>query len=110
MITLGRFDINYAVNTLAPYCVAPRVGHLEELQRIFGYLKLHPRGMLLIDLSEPFCRQQATFHRDCDWSEYFPDAEEDIPLKNLLPSTALQSKLLHMLMQIMQEILLPVAL
>ena len=57
MITLGRFDINYAVNTLAQYCVSPRVGHLEELQRIFGYLKLHPRGMLLIDLSEQFCRQ-----------------------------------------------------
>ena len=57
MITLGQFDINYAVNTLAQYCVAPHVGHLEELQRIFGYLKLHPRGMLLIDLSEQFCRQ-----------------------------------------------------
>ena len=28
MITLGRFDINYAVNTLAQYCVAPRLGHL----------------------------------------------------------------------------------
>ena len=24
MITLGRFDINYAVNTLAQYCVAPQ--------------------------------------------------------------------------------------
>ena len=34
VITLGRFDINYAVNTLAQYCVAPRKGHLEALQRI----------------------------------------------------------------------------
>ena len=46
MITLGRFDTNYAVNTLAQYyCVAPRLGHLKALQRIFGYLKQHPRGM-----------------------------------------------------------------
>ena len=81
MITLGRFDINYAANTLAQYCVAPRLGHLQALQRIFGYLKLHPRGMLLIDNSFPSCRNQATFHRHCDWSEYFPDALEDVPPK-----------------------------
>ena len=85
MITLGRFDINYAVYILAQYCVASRVGHLEELQRIFVHLKLHPRDMLLIDLSELFCRKQATFHCDCDWSEYFPDPEEDIPLKSPTP-------------------------
>ena len=41
--------------------------------------------MLLIDSSDPFCRKQATFHRDCDWNEYFPDAEEDIPLKSPEP-------------------------
>ena len=34
---------------------------------------------------QPFCRKQATFHRDCDWGEYFPDAEEDIPLKSSTP-------------------------
>ena len=51
----------------------------------FWLLQLHPRGMLLIDSSEPFCRQQATFHRDCDWSEYFSDAEDDIPLKSPTP-------------------------
>ena len=85
MITLGRFDINYAVNTLAQYCVAPRLGHLQALQRIFGYLKQHPQGMLLIDTSFPSCRHQAKFHRDCDWTEYFPDALEDIPSKSPPP-------------------------
>ena len=73
------------MNTLAYYCVAPRIGHFEESQRIFGYLKIHPRGMLLIELSEPFCRKQATFHCDYDWSEYLPDAEEYIPLKSPTP-------------------------
>ena len=29
--------------------------------------------------------QQATFHQDCDWSEYFSDAKEDIPLKSPEP-------------------------
>jgi hypothetical protein len=79
LITLGRFDIHYAVNTLAQYCVAPRQGHLQALQRVFGYLKKHPNGMMLIDTSEPPGRTQATFHKDCDWSEYFPDAIEELP-------------------------------
>jgi hypothetical protein len=73
LITLGRFDIHYAVHTLAQYCVAPRQGRLQALQRVFGYLKKHPNGMMLIDTSEPPGRTQATFHKDCDWSEYFPD-------------------------------------
>jgi hypothetical protein len=82
MVTLGRFDIHFAVNTLAQYTVAPREGHLLALQRIFGYLKQHPRAMLTIDSSDPPGRKLATFHRDCDWSEFFPDAIEDIPEKS----------------------------
>ena len=72
VITLGCFNINYAVHTLAQYCVAPRKGHLEALQRVFGYLKHHPQGMLLIDSSDPFCQKQATLHQECDLSEHFP--------------------------------------
>jgi hypothetical protein len=82
MVTLGRFDIHYAVNTLAQYTVAPRQGHFLALQRIFGYLKQHPRAMLTIDSSDPPGRNIATFHRDCDWSEFFPDAIEDLPTKS----------------------------
>jgi hypothetical protein len=38
IVTLGRFDIAYAVNTLSRYTMAPREGHLYALQRVFGYL------------------------------------------------------------------------
>jgi len=41
--------------------------------------------MLLIDTSFPSCRNQAKFHRDCDWTKYFPDALEDIPAKSPPP-------------------------
>ena len=34
-ITLGRFDIAYATNTLARYSALPRKGHLEALLRVF---------------------------------------------------------------------------
>ena len=81
MITIGRFDINYVVNTLAQYCVAPCLGHLQALQCIFGYLKLQPRDMLLIENYLPSCQNQAIFHRNCDWSKYFPGALKDVPTK-----------------------------
>src|SRR5688500_7223411 len=45
IITLGRFDINYAVNTLSRYSMAPREGHFKAMCRVFfGYLKQRPKG------------------------------------------------------------------
>ena len=38
IITLGRFDMNYAVNTLSRYSMAPREGHFKAMCRVFGYL------------------------------------------------------------------------
>ena len=39
VITLGRFDIQFSVTTMARYSHAPREGHLKAVIRIFGYLK-----------------------------------------------------------------------
>src|SRR5688500_1796662 len=52
IITLGRFDISYAVSSLARYTMAPREGHLSALQRVFGYLRNKPKGRILIDASQ----------------------------------------------------------
>ncbi len=49
IITLGRFDIAFAVNTLSRYSMAPREGHLKALQKVFGYLRTKPKGKILID-------------------------------------------------------------
>ena len=49
IITLGRFDISYAVNSLSRYSMAPREGHLKALQKVFGYLRTNPKGKILID-------------------------------------------------------------
>ena len=80
-MTLGRFDIHYAFSTLAQYSVAPRLGHLKAIQRVFGYLKRHPNGMIIVDDTTPPARQSAQFHRKCDWTEFFPGACEDLPTK-----------------------------
>ena len=39
LLTLGRFDICTQVTTLSRFRSAPRKGHLERLQRIYGYVK-----------------------------------------------------------------------
>jgi hypothetical protein len=38
IVTIGRFNINTAVITMSRFHIAPRIGHLERLQRIYGYL------------------------------------------------------------------------
>ena len=39
LVTLGRFDVAYAVNALSRFSMAPRQGHLDAMVRVFGYLK-----------------------------------------------------------------------
>jgi hypothetical protein len=38
IVTIGKFDIHTAVMTMSRFRIAPRVGHLERLRRIYGYL------------------------------------------------------------------------
>jgi hypothetical protein len=45
-VTLGRFDILVGVTTMSSFRVAPRQGHVERLQRMYGYLKRQPDGAI----------------------------------------------------------------
>ena len=38
LVTLERFDIHAQVTTMSRFRSAPRKGHLERLQRIYGYV------------------------------------------------------------------------
>ena len=48
LVTLGRFDIAYAVNAYSRYSQAPRKGHLDGMIRVFGYLKKWSKGTIII--------------------------------------------------------------
>jgi hypothetical protein len=48
MITLGRIDIHYAVNTLSRVSIAPRHTHLQAI-RVFVYLKRFTHGQITVD-------------------------------------------------------------
>ena len=39
LVTVGRFDIHTQVTTLSRFRSSPRKGHLERLQKIYGYVR-----------------------------------------------------------------------
>jgi hypothetical protein len=41
-VTLGRFDIFDCYHVHVAFNINPRVGHLERLKQVFGYLKKSP--------------------------------------------------------------------
>src|SRR5687767_181619 len=59
--------------------MAPREGHMTALQRVFGYLKQNAKGRLMIDINSPSVRDIIDTNVEPDWTEFYPDAAENIP-------------------------------
>jgi hypothetical protein len=53
MVTIGSFNILTAVMTMSSFRAAPRVGQLERLKRIYGYLSKMLHAVLRIHTEEP---------------------------------------------------------
>jgi hypothetical protein len=53
IVTIGRFDIHTAGMTMSGFCIAPRIGHLERLRRIYGYLSKMRFVSICIRTEEP---------------------------------------------------------
>ena len=64
---------------MAQYSMAPREGHMDAVQRIFGYVATYPNAMIPIDIKDAPIREQAEASMDQNWIEFYPDACEDIP-------------------------------
>jgi hypothetical protein len=73
---LGRVDILVAVSMLSRYLMSPREGHLQQVFHLFAYLKHHKRSRMVFDDTEPAF--DANVFKTCDWSEFYPDAEEPV--------------------------------
>jgi hypothetical protein len=74
---LGQIDVLVAILMLSRYVVSPREGHLQQLFHIFAYLKHQTRSKMVFDDTEPVLNENS--FKVCDWSEFYPDAEEAIP-------------------------------
>ena len=76
-VTLGRFDVHYAISTMARFNILPREGHLKELLRVFGYLKHFAKRRIIID-TETADHSNLKF-TEHNWSELYPDSKEELP-------------------------------
>ena len=76
-VTLGRYDIQYATNTLARYASCPRINHYKNLLKLFGYLKHHKKYRIEVDVHKP-CYDGLKF-LEHDWKAKYPGCEDEIP-------------------------------
>ena len=75
---LGRFDIAVHVMTMSRFRQQPRIGHLERLKKIVGYLANLLHGALRFSLHEPDYSNLP--HKEYDWQRtVYRGAKEEIP-------------------------------
>ena len=78
LVTLGRWDIYYATQTMARYSQAPREGHMQAMQRIYGYLAHFSKRQVVYDTRMPKHQDEKVTKYD-GWKEMYPDATEEMP-------------------------------
>ena len=77
-ITLGRFDVATAVMTMSGFRVAPRIGHLDRVRRICGYLSKMRHTFIRIRTEEPDF--SALLDQQYDWARtVYGGVKEQIP-------------------------------
>ena len=76
-VELGRVDILLETSLMSTYMAMPREGHLQQLYRMFGYLKIHPKRKLAFDPQHPAINELR--FKKCDWHDFYRDAAEAIP-------------------------------
>ena len=53
-VELGRVDILLETSLMSTYLAMPRLGHLEQVFHIFGYLKSNSKRRIAFDASHPW--------------------------------------------------------
>jgi Reverse transcriptase (RNA-dependent DNA polymerase) len=76
-IELGRVDLALEVSLLSSHLALPRVGHLDAVYHIFGYLAQHPKRSLYFDPTEVSVNED--LFPNHEWTEFYRDAIEALP-------------------------------
>jgi hypothetical protein len=77
-VSLGRFDIQTATMTMSRYRVAPRIGHLHRLKRMYGYLRKFSSAAIRVRVLEPDLSNLPD--QEFDWCHtVYGNVEELIP-------------------------------
>ena len=88
---LGRVDILYKVATMSTHLAMPRIGHLQELFHMFGYLKANLKSKLAFDPDHPMVNKQ--LFKKHDWHDFYRGVKEAIP--GDMPTTRGNATLTH---------------
>ena len=80
IVELGRVDIVIECSMMSSYVTMPRVGHLEQVLNIFGYLKSHHNAELVFDPTPQEIDEDAFRRRDWSTSEFgHLEQKEELP-------------------------------
>lgn len=103
MVTLARLDLATAVMTLSRFRTQPRVGHMQRLKRLFGYVRKFPHALIRVRTEEPDYSNIPVPDHDWTYSVYGDVTEEvpaDIPVplgKPVVITTFVDANLYHCL-------------
>ena len=79
----GVFDVLLETTMMSTHLALPRVGHLEQVYHIFGYLKGASNNAFFLDPQHPdFDERSFTKY---DWTDFYRDADERVPSDMPLP-------------------------
>ena len=76
-VTLGRYDVMCAIMTMSSFRAAPRIGHLERLKRICGYL-INTSDYKLRFRTHPIDYSDVP-EKEYDWFQIYGDVKEMLP-------------------------------
>ena len=101
-VTLGRYDIMAAVQSLSSFRAMPRVGHLEKAKRIFGYLRKYNDGSIKFRTNIPDYSDREFLGDVEGWRHIYGELSEELPWDMPTPlgklvrlSTYVDANLMH---------------
>ena len=99
-VTLGRYDILAHVMSMSRFRLAPKVGHIERMKRIYGYLSRTKHYSLGFRTEEPNYMNLPEL--EYDWTRIYGNVLEEIPKdapeplgKSVTTTMFLDANLLH---------------
>ena len=74
---ISRIDILLETSLISAHLALPRIGHLEQVMHIFGYMKQNSKKKLAFDPEHPQIDERR--FQKYGWYDFYRDAKEAIP-------------------------------
>ena len=82
-VELGHVDVLLETAMMSTHLALPRIGHLEQVYHIFGYLKGASKQCIFLD-PQHLDVDERSFTK-YDWTDFYRDADERVPSDMPLP-------------------------